>query len=105
MSTGMAIPFPCRPEGREKPSWADLCPGGQDGPDSRSLLLAVMFRVGFGRLPSMVGRMEMVTVRDVGMVRGFLVVAGLMVFCRFLMMVRGVLVVFSGLAVMFCCLL
>ena len=105
MSTGMTLPFPRRPEGMEKPSRADPCPGRQDGPDSRSLVLAVMFRVGFGCLLSMVGRMEMVSVREVGMVRGFLVVAGLMVFCRFLMMVRGVLVVFSGLAVMFCCLL
>jgi hypothetical protein len=63
-----------------------------------------MFRVGFGRLSRMVGRMEVVSVRDVGMVRGFLVMAGLMVFRRFPMMVRGVLVVFSGLQVMFCCL-
>ena len=104
MSTGKACPSPCLPQGMERPSWADLCPGGQDGPDSRILLLAVMFRVGFGRLPSMVGRMEMVSVRDVGMVRSFLVVAGLMVFCRFPMMVSGVLVVFGGLVVMFCCL-
>ena len=104
MSTGMAYPFPRRPEGMERPSRAALCPGGREWLDSRRLLLAVMFRVGFGRLPSMVGRMEVVSMRDVRMVRGFLVVAGLMVFRRFPMMVRGVLVVFSGLQVMFCCL-
>ncbi len=102
MSTGMACPSPRLPEGMERPSRADLCPGGREWLDSRILLLAVMFRVGFGRLSSMVGRMEVVSMRDVRVVRGFLVIAGPMVFRRFPMMVRCVLVVFSGLQVMFC---
>jgi len=88
----------------EKPSRAQGGPGGRDWRGARSLLLAVMFRVGFGRLPSMVGRMEMVSMGDMSMVRGFLVKAGLMVFRRFPMMPGGVLVVFGRLQVMLCCL-
>jgi len=70
---------------------------------SRVLLLAVMLGVGFGRLPSMVGGMEVVSMGHVRVVRGLLVIAGLMVFRRFPMMPGGVLVVFGGLQVMSCC--
>lgn len=70
---------------------------------SRVLLLAVMLGMGFGRLPSMVGSMEVVSMGHVRVVRGLLVIAGLMVFRRFPMMPGGVLVVFGGLQVMSCC--
>ncbi len=77
--------------------------GGRDGPGSRILLLAVMLGVGFGRFPSMVGGMEVVSMGHVGVVRGLLVIAGLMVLRRFRVVVRCVLVVFGGLQVMSCC--
>ena len=42
--------------------------------------------------------------REVGMVRGFLVSAGFLVLDRFFMMTRGVLVMLGGFFVMGCCL-
>jgi hypothetical protein len=79
-------------------------PGRSTRPRSKALLLAVMFEVGFGRLRSMMGDMQMVGMREVGMVRSFLVSAGFMVLGRFLVMTRGVLVMFGGFLVMVCCL-
>jgi hypothetical protein len=52
----------------------------------------------------MMGDMQMVGMRKVGIVRGFLVFAGRMVLCRFSVILRGVLVVFSCFLVMVCCL-
>jgi hypothetical protein len=63
-----------------------------------------MFEVGFGRLRRMMGDMQMVGMRKVGIVRSFLVFAGRMVLCRFSVILRGVLVVFSCFLVMVCCL-
>ena len=79
-------------------------PGSLTHPGSKMLLLAVMFDVLFCCFRSMMGGMLMVSTRNVGMVRGFLVSAGFMVLCRFLMMMSGVLVMLSGFFVMFCCL-
>ena len=63
-----------------------------------------MFDMEFCCFRSMMGCMHMVSMREVGMVRGFLVNAGFMVLCRFLMMMSGVLVMLGGFFVMFCCL-
>ncbi len=63
-----------------------------------------MLGVGFGRLPSMVGGMEVVSMGHVRVVRGLLVVAGLVVLGRFPMVPGCVLVMFGGLPVVFCCL-
>jgi hypothetical protein len=68
------------------------------------LLLAVMFDMEFCGFHSMMLCMHMVSMREVGMVRSFLMSAGFMVLCRFFMVVRGVLVMLSGFFVMFCCL-
>jgi hypothetical protein len=46
----------------------------------------------------------MMSMCDMSMVRGFLVIAGRMVFGRFLMMTSGVLVVFGGFSMVFGCL-
>ncbi len=72
--------------------------------DSKGLFLAVVLGVGFGRLRRMVGGMEVVSVRDVRVVGGLLVIASLVVFRCLPMVVRGVLVMFGGLPVVFCCL-
>ena len=79
-------------------------PGRPTRPRSKTLLLAVMFEVGFGRLRRMMGDMQMVGMREVGMVRSFLVSAGFMVLGRFFVMTRGVLVMLGGFLVMVCCL-
>jgi hypothetical protein len=63
-----------------------------------------MFDMEFCCFLSMIGCMHMVAMREVGMVRGFLVSAGFMVLGRFLMMMSGVLVMFGGFLVMVCCL-
>ena len=46
----------------------------------------------------------MMSMRDMSVVRGFLVIAGLMVFGCFLMVAGCVLVMFSSFSMMFCCL-
>jgi hypothetical protein len=55
-----------------------------------------------GRFTGMVGRMEPVPVSDMGVVRGFLVIAGFMVFGSFAMMSCRVFVVFCRLLVVLC---
>jgi len=70
-------------------------------PGSRTLLLAVMFRVALGRLFGMVAGMKVVPVRDVRMMRRFLVRPRLMVLRRLLVMAGGVLKMFGSLLVMF----
>ncbi len=60
-----------------------------------------MFDVGFCCFLSMMRRMEMVPMRDMRMVRGLFMIAGLMVFRCFLMMMSGVLQMFSRFLVMF----
>jgi hypothetical protein len=44
------------------------------------------------------------SMRDMSVVRGFFVIAGLMVFGRLLMMAGCMLMMFRGLNMMFCCL-
>jgi hypothetical protein len=68
------------------------------------LLLTVMLKMGFCCLFVMMHCMQMMSVCDMSMVRGFLVIAGLMVFSCFLMMTSGVLVVFGGFSMVFGCL-
>jgi hypothetical protein len=46
----------------------------------------------------------MVGMREVGIVRSFLVIASFMVLCRFLVILSRVLVMFGGFLVMVCCL-
>ena len=73
-------------------------------PSSMVLLLAVMLGMAFCRFLCVMGGMHMVSMRSVGMVRGFLVSTGFVVLCRFLVMTSGVLVMLGGFFVMFCCL-
>ena len=64
----------------------------------------MMLDMGFCRFLCVMGGMHMVSMRNVGVVRGFLVSAGFVVLCRFLVMTRGVLVMLGGFLVMVCCL-
>ena len=63
-----------------------------------------MFKMGFCRFRSMMSCMYMVSMRDVRMMRGLLVMSSLMVFRRFLMMTSCVLMMFGSFGMMFCCL-
>jgi hypothetical protein len=69
----------------------------------KSLFFAVVFYVALRRLRRVMQGMKMVAVCQVRMVRGLLVVSGLMVFCRFLVMPSGVLMMFGRLGMMCCC--
>jgi hypothetical protein len=60
--------------------------------------------MGFRRFRLRIDRLLAMAMREVGMVRRFLVRAGFMVLGRFFMMTRGVLVMFGGFLVMGCCL-
>ena len=60
--------------------------------------------MGFRRFRLRIDRLLAMAMREVGMVRRFLVRASFMVFGRFFMMTRGVLVMFGGFLVMDCCL-
>ena len=55
----------------------------------------MMFEVGFGGFSSMMGNIQMVGVREVGIVRRFLMFAGFMVRCFFFVILRGLLVMFG----------
>jgi hypothetical protein len=68
------------------------------------LLIPILFDMGLRRFRLRIDRLLAMAMREVGMVRGFLVRAGLMVLGRFLMMTRGVLVMLGGFFVMSCCL-
>ena len=70
----------------------------------RLLLLPMMLDMGFCRFLCVRGSMYMVSMRNVGVVRSFLVSAGFVMLCRLLMMTSGVLVMLGGLLVMVCCL-
>ena len=61
---------------------------------------AVCFGVGLGGLGGMVSGVVQMALCSVGMVRGGMVIAGLMVFGGLAMMMRGVLMVLGGLPVM-----
>ena len=61
---------------------------------SAPLLMAVFFRMRFGRLGGMM--------RGMRMMRRFLVMPGFMLFGGFFVMPRGVLMMFCGALVMFC---
>ncbi len=74
-----------------------VCPASSRG----RLLLAVMLQVALGRLLAVVAGMEVMAVREMGMMRGLLVRPGLVVLGRFLVVPRGVLMVFGSLLVVF----
>lgn len=60
-----------------------------------------MLGVLLGRVRVMIGRVQRVAVRDLGMMRGLLVIAGLVMLGGFAMMLGGMLVVMRGVLVMF----
>lgn len=64
-----------------------------------ALLVSVRLLVMFGSFLSVVGRLEMVSMSGVGMVRGFLVIAGLMVFRSLPVVIGRVIMMVSGLIV------
>jgi hypothetical protein len=68
------------------------------------LLLSILFDMGLRRVRLRIDRLLAMAMREVGMVRRFLVSAGFMVLGRFLMMTRGVLVMLGGFFMMGCCL-
>jgi len=61
-----------------------------------------MFYMGFGRCYRMLRGLFMMPTGGMRMMRGFLVIARLMVFGGFLMMTRGVLMLFGRFLVMLC---
>jgi hypothetical protein len=64
----------------------------------------VLLKMGFCCFFVVMHCMQMMSVRYMSMVGGFLVIASLMVFGRFLMMTSGMFVMFGSFNVMFCCL-
>jgi len=62
---------------------------------SKALLLAVMLKMKLGCFRRMMGDMQMMGMCEVGIVRRFLMIAGFMVFCRFFVIMRGLLVMFG----------
>jgi hypothetical protein len=64
--------------------------------------VAVFFRMRFGRFGRMMCGLFMMATGGMRMMRGFLVTACLMVFGSFLVMPRGVLMLFRCLIVMLC---
>jgi hypothetical protein len=64
--------------------------------------VAVFFHMRFGRFGRMMRGLFMMATGGMGMMRGFLVTACLMVFGGFLVMPRGVLMLFRCLIVMLC---
>ncbi len=53
------------------------------------------------RLVRMLMRMQLVAMRDMGVVRGLFMVAGFVMVCRLVVMLGGLFMVFGGLAMMF----
>ncbi len=68
----------------------------------RSLLRAVLFGMVHGRIVGVLLRVDLVTLSGVGVMRGLLVVAGLVVLGSLFVMLGGLLVVLGGLLVRFC---
>jgi len=62
-----------------------------------------MFGMSFCSFRSMMGCMFMMSMRDMSMMRSFLMIAGLVVFCSFLMVTSCVLMMFGSFGMMFCC--
>jgi hypothetical protein len=59
-----------------------------------------VFDVSFGSLRRVVSRVDSVAMRKMGMVRGLLVVAALVMFCGFLVVPCGVFVMFGSFMMM-----
>jgi len=64
--------------------------------------VAVFFRMSFGRFGRMLRGLFMMPTGGMRMMRGFLVMTGLMMFGGFFMMPRGVLMLFRRVLVMLC---
>ena len=62
----------------------------------------MVFDMRLGRVGPMLHRLLAMAMREVGMVRRFLVSAGFIVLGRFFVMTRGVLMMFGGFFVMGC---
>jgi hypothetical protein len=71
---------------------------------SAPLLLSILFDMGLRRVSLRIDRLLAMPMREVGMVRRFLVSAGFIVLGRFFVMTHGVLMMFGGFLVMGCCL-
>ena len=69
---------------------------------SATLFVTVFFRMRFGRFGRMMRGLFMMPTGRMRMMRGFLVIPGLMVFGGFFVMPRGVLMLFRRLIVMLC---
>jgi hypothetical protein len=72
---------------------------------SAPLLIPIVFDMGLRRVRLRIDCVSAMTMREVGMVHGFLVSAGFIVLGRFFVMTRGVLMMFGGFLVMGCCLI
>jgi hypothetical protein len=82
-------------------------PGRGHGPYrdlAAPLLIPILFDMGLRRVRLRIDRLLAMALREVGMVRRFLVRAGFMMLSRFLVMTRGMLVMLGGFFVMGCCL-
>ncbi len=55
----------------------------------------MMFEMGFAGFSSMMGNIQMVRMREVGIVRRFLMFTGFMVRCLLFVILRGLLVMFG----------
>ena len=71
----------------------------------RCCLVAMLFRMEFGRFRRMVGGVMQVTLRCVSVVSGSLMVASLVMLSRFMMMHGCVFVVLCCFSMVFCCFL
>jgi hypothetical protein len=61
----------------------------------------VILGVHLGRVLVMFGRVQRMPMRDLGMVRGLFVIAGLMMLCRLAMMLGGMIVMIRSMLMMF----
>ncbi len=68
------------------------------------LLIPIVFDMGLRRFFLRIDRLVAMALREVGVMRRFFVSAGFMMLRRFLVMTRGVFVMFGGFLVMGCCL-
>jgi len=85
---------------------SSCCASGRRGKNITSaatLFVAVFFRMRFGRFGRMLRGLFMMPTGGMRMMRGFLVIPGLMVFGGFFVMPRGVLMLFRRLIVMLGC--
>ena len=78
----------------------DIRPAGPGGRWPGATALAVMFRVLLRSVMVMIGGVQRMAVRHFRMMRGFLVMPGLVMLCRLAMMLRRFLMVMRGFLMM-----